>query len=380
MRGGVWCGSVLISLQLCAAAARATPPAPSTILIDAASGQSLREEDADAAYPPGTLSQLMVLLISLEESGLGLFALDAPVTVSELAAGGGPRQWRQAAAENAIPLRRDKAYLLSDLLKAIAVGSAGDAAVAVAEAVAGSVPSCLELMNARARKLGMMATHYATLGGLPPSPPGAPDTTTARDLARLARALLRYPQVLQWSSLSGLPFDGGSTLLHNVDRLIGTVPGVDGLQVASSRRTGYAIVATARRGTLRLIAVVLGAPDGPSRYRTGADLLEWGFTHYERVEVVRRDEPLNLPIRVLGGVQAYITPVAGRTFSLLRPRGREEDLQIHYQLPTALRAPLRRGQPIGEVIVEERGRMLAVVPVVSPAAVAAKSILSAARQ
>jgi D-alanyl-D-alanine carboxypeptidase (penicillin-binding protein 5/6) len=384
-----------ISSFLIFVAARPTHAAevvpPRTILIDALSGQVLQEQNADVAVRSGSLNQLMVLLLSLEEAGMGALPLDAPVTVSASVASSTAvnhvrvpattRRAKAAAAPAAPPrlsLLSDRAYVLSDLLKAMLLTASNDAAVAVAEAIAGSEAACVELMNARAQRLGMEATRYATIAG-----DGAPpaDTTTARDLARLAHALVQHAAVLEWSSLNGLPFDQGALLLHNTNQLIGTVAGVDGLLVASAntgRTVSYSIVASAKRGPLRLLAVVAAASSSADRYNAAADLLNWGFAHYERLEIVRKNEPLNFAIHVRHGTVSDVTPVAGKTFSLLRRRDEEHDLQLRYQLPPLLTAPIKRHQQIGEIIVEEKGRLIGVVPVLSATKVRAAGILAAA--
>jgi D-alanyl-D-alanine carboxypeptidase (penicillin-binding protein 5/6) len=369
--------------------------APSAILIDAMTGQVLREENADAAVRGGSLSQLMILLLSLEEAGMGALPLDVSVTVSATgksiapmkpaAIPAAPKKHEQRVKDAPAPplqqrllLRSDRAYVLSDLLKAMLLASSNEAAVAVAEAIAGGVPACIELMNERAQRLGMNATHYASLAG---DGPGDTDTTTPRDLARLAHALVQYPAVIEWSSLNGLPFDSGGTLLRNANQLIGSVPGVDGLQV-SSTTTGHTtsnnIVASAQRGPLRLIAAVAGVPNSADRYKAAAELLEWGFAHYERLELVRQGQPLNFAIDVRHGSLPDVTPVAGRTFSLLCRRDEEHDLQLRYQLPTVLTAPLKQDQPIGEIIIEEKGQLIGVVPVLNPTTVRSSGVLAAA--
>jgi D-alanyl-D-alanine carboxypeptidase (penicillin-binding protein 5/6) len=370
---------------------------PGAILIDALTGQSLREQNADAVLRSGSLNQLMVLLLSLEEADMDALPLNAPVTVSATAASRAAVNQTRARAttkhakrakrmqEKTVPalpeqlsLRSDKAYLLSDLLKAMLVTSSDEAAIAAAEAIAGSAPACVELMNARAQRLGMEATRYASIVG---DGPADADTTTARDIARLAHALVQHSAVVQWSSLTGLPFDQGAILLRNVNQLIGTVPGVDGLQVSApsaARSAGYSIVATAQRGPLRLIAVVMDAPSSADRYSAAAELLEWGFAHYERLEIVRQDEALNFPIYVRHGVVRDVTPVAGKTFSLLRRRDEEHDLQLRYQLPMVVTAPLKRHQQVGEIIVEEKGQLIGVVPALSPVEVRSGGFLAAA--
>jgi D-alanyl-D-alanine carboxypeptidase (penicillin-binding protein 5/6) len=383
---------------LCFAAALCSPAAarplavvsrrtPATLLVDANSGEALREDDADLPRPAGSLNQLMVLLLSLEEASLGGLPLDVPVIVSSNAAmdpahTGAAKAPAMGMAAASI-LHADREYLLSDLLKAVVIGSANDATVAVAEAVGGSVAACLELMNARAQKLGMQATQYFSIGGVHPLATAAPDITSARDLARLAALLIRHPLVLQWASLSGFPFDQGTTLLHNANQLLGKVPGVDGVQGSATRAdrahpASYSIVATAQRGALRLIAVVLDAPDSAERYKAAAEMLEWGFANYERLEIAKKGEPLNLPIRVVNGTVAQLTPVAGETYSLLRRREEERNLVVRYQLPEFVSAPLRRQQQIGEIVVQERDELIAVVPLMSPAEIASASVLSAA--
>ena len=390
-----WWGGIGLFLVCATVPAAHAADGPSIILIDALTGQSLREENADAIARPGSLSQLMVLLLSLEEAAMGALPLDAPVTVratatpSVAASDTAPRVTqtkhpkRAKVAPPPVPppplwLRAEKPYILSDLLKAMLLTSSSQAATVVAEAIAGSVPACVELMNARAQRLRMEATHYASIEDGAPADAGA---TTARDLARLAHALVQHPAVLEWSSLNGLPFDQGASLLRNANQLIGTVPGVDGLHVSSTgtgRAMSFSMIASAQRGPLRLIAVVAGAPSSVTRYKAAADLLEWGFTHYQRLEIVRKGEPLNFPIHVNRGSVAEVTPIAGNTFSLLRRRDEEHDLQLRYQLPTTLTAPLKHRQPIGEIIVEEKGQLIGVVPVLNPMRVRSAGIVAAA--
>ncbi|MGD0946713.1 MAG: serine hydrolase [Candidatus Binatia bacterium] len=375
-----WVGVLLAALMGSGSQARAvagaSQRAPTAILVEAESGQVLREQGADSPRPQGSLNQLMLLLLSLEQSALGVLPLDVPVTVSHAAVGAG------LAGGARVPLRPDRPYLLSDLLKAVTMAGANDAAVGVAEAIAGSVEAALDLMNARARRLGMTGTHYTSIGGIKAATIPEAETTTARDLAGLAQALLRQQVVLEWASLSGVPFDQGAVLLRNTNQLLGAFAGADGLQVSSARvaaRGGsYSIVATARRDNLRLVAIVLDASDAGTRYSSAAELLEWGFAHYRRIDVVRKGDAVNLPVHVLNGTIAQLTPVAGKALTLLRRCDDEPDLQLRYQLPATLAAPLKRLQPIGEIVVEERGELIGIVPLLSPAAVASDSILSAA--
>lgn len=340
------------------------PRVPAWILIDAGSGAVLSEHDADVAYTSGDLNQLMVMLLTLEQAQLGMMPLAAPVAVSPLAAQGG--RWTKR-----IPLSAQHTYELSELLKAVALSAADDAAVAVAEAIGGSIAGCLDLMNARAQRLGLTNTLYASIGGVAADEDArGKEQTTARDLATLARVLVRHPDTLNWSSLSGAPFSGG-VVLRNANQLLGGVLGVDGLQVAvdydlQGRINGYDIVASSQRGSLRLIAVVLGAADNPGRYAKAAELIEWGFANYDAVEVLTEGDRLTAPIDVVNGTVKQIQPVVGESVSFLRRHNAAVEVTYRLQLPASVRAPLTRHQPLGEVVVEREGRVVAAVPLLSP--------------
>jgi len=369
----------------------------SYLLLDVRSGRVLEERAAETLRPAGSFPQLMVLLLSLEQVALGVLPLDVPVApgpavvagpaTAEAAGGAAPatpaRGSKSAAAHptpspavrsSRIPLRENETYLFSDLLKAIAVSSADDATVAVAETIAGSAPVSVEVMNARAQRLGMTATTFTDLGTADRAAGVPPSQTSARDLGRLARALLDHDLVVHWTGLTGLPFQDGAIILRNINPMVGAVAGVDGLHVSP----GVGVVATAERAGLRLVAVVLGAPVPAEGYALAAQLLERGFAHYELVDVVKAGERVNLTVRVVDGSVGQITPVADRAFSLVRRRGEEPHLDVRYQVPAELPAPVRRNQPVGELIVQQNGAILSVIPLVSPVNVASTGILAAA--
>lgn len=348
------------------ARASATPAASrdiSFLLMDALGGRVLEEFNSEALRPAGSFPRLMVLLLGLEQVALGVLSLDEPVAP-------GPA----VAAQSGILLREDERYPFSDLLKAIAVSGAEDATVAVAETIAGSVPAGVELMNARALRLGMTATQFADLGRSALQGDGASSQTSARELGRLARALLDHELVVHWSGLAGLPLKDGAVILRNTNPMVGAVAGVDGLHASA----GFGVVATAERGGMRLLAVVLGATAPAQCYATAAELLKRGFAQYERIDVVKEGERVNVPVRIAGGAVAEITPVTEGEFALVRRRGEESLIEVRYQMPGEIAAPVRRDQPIGELIVQQEGRILSVIPLVSPVNVAATGILAAA--
>ncbi len=320
----------------------------------------------------------MVLLLAIEQEELGTLKLDVPVIVGPAAI----REPREAK-DGQLLLRADRAYALRELVKAVAVGGSDEAALAICEVIAGSVAMCADQMNARAERLGMTSTHFSSASG-------AKNTETMsalsnpQDIARLAQALVGHQTLIEWTSLSGAPFDSGTTLLRNPNRLVGSVPGIDGLHAGATRDplghpASHHLVATETRGGMRLIAVVLDAPDPISRYAVAKEMLDWGFAGYERVEIVREGERLNMPVQISGGTVDSIQPITAKGWSLIRPRGEERHVELHYQVPSEVVAPLERHQVIGEVVLEDGGEVLAVLPLLSPFNVGVSGILSAAR-
>jgi D-alanyl-D-alanine carboxypeptidase (penicillin-binding protein 5/6) len=344
-------------------AASASPP-PS-ILIEATTGQVLSENLADHPVAEGTFGQLMIVLLSLEQAALGVLPIDVPITVGPTASAHGSTE------DSPVVLRRDRTYVLGELIKAILVASSPQAAIAVGEAIAGSAENCVEAMNARAARLSMEDTRFA--GPMA----GGGGTTTARDLARLAQVLALKPEVLRWASVGDLPFAEANTVLRNRNRLVGVLRGADGL-AGSDWHGRYGVMATAVRGNLRLVAVVADAATSEARYEAAAKLLEDGFARYARLDVVRRGEPLNVSIRVSNGVSPYVTPVAADSFTLIHPREGGPSLLFRFQLPTELSAPLAEDQDLGEVVVEAEGRVLGVVRAIAPRSIRASGLLAAA--
>ena len=144
----------------------------------------------------------------------------------------------------------------------------------------------------------MTNTVYGTVEGLPPTPLHDADITNAYDLATLARALIHHTDLLQWSSMETAPFDYGAAMLHNTNRLIGHFEGADGIKTGFTLKAGFNLTATARRGNMRLVAVVLGAPSNGARFVQAAKLLGWGFDNFEKVEVVKQGQLLPMHVRV----------------------------------------------------------------------------------
>lgn len=332
---------------------------PSAILMEASTGRVIFEKDADAPRPVASVTKVMTILLTLEALEHGTISLDDRVVVSENAAGMGGSQ---------ALLDANSAYRLEDLLKSTIVASANDSAVALAEHIAGAQEVFVAHMNARARELGLDNTHYVNCTGLP----AEGQYTTARDVATLSRELDRFPLYYTYSTIwtDQITHGGGRvTDLTNTNRLIRFYDGCDGYKTGSTNEARYCVSATAKRGTLRLIAVVLGAPAGQTRFDEARKMLDYGFANYRMTTLVPQGADLDMRVAVRLGTRDDVGAVSGEEIALLTRASGEGALNIEVALPKSLDAPVRQGEPIGEIRVLQDGEVVARAP-----AVAAESV------
>ena len=270
---------------------RSADPYLGAIAVDAATGRVLFEDKADEPGYPASVIKLMDLLLIEERIDAGLLALTNMVQVTAEAARTGGSQ---------VYLAEKEVFPIEELVAALAIHSANDAAVALAVHVAGTPKVFIDLMNKRAAELGMLATRFHSVHGLPPGEGQEPDVSTARDLTLLAREVLRHPDVTRYTSAQNRPFRNGSFALRNPDHLLGSYPGCDGLKTGYFLAGGFSIVATAQRDGRRVIAVVLGSKDSKVRDATARDLLSKGFLALEALP----------PAAVTNAVPTHAVPVA----------------------------------------------------------------------
>ena len=242
------------------------------IAVDAATGKVLFEDQADAKGYPASVLKLMDLLIILERIEARQFTLQDPVSASVKASKtGGSQVW----------LAEKEVFTIDELLYALMVQSANDAAVALAEKVAGTTEAFVELMNKRARELGMANTTFHSVHGLPPGAGQEHDVTTARDFARLCLALLKHPDTLRYTATRERPFRPNAgektVIMRNHDHLLAQVEGCDGFKTGYIREAGYSIAVTAARKGQRIVAIVLGSLDRKVRDAKAAELVAKGF-------------------------------------------------------------------------------------------------------
>ncbi len=265
---------------------RATKPAVSpvisrdpyigAIVVDSATGRVILDDEADAKGYPASVIKLMDLLLVLEKARQGTIKLTDKVKVTAESVNiGGSQAY----------LKKDESFTVDDLLYALMVKSANDAAVALAIHVAGSKESFVQLMNGKAQELGMTSTRFVSVNGLPPRRGQTPDVSTARDLTLLARAVLKYPDTLRYTSAKSCTFRNGSFAMSNHNHLLGVVEGCDGLKTGYFSNAGFSIVATAQRNNSRIIAVVLGSRHRRTRDLKARGLLAQGFQELPRPPV-----------------------------------------------------------------------------------------------
>jgi serine-type D-Ala-D-Ala carboxypeptidase (penicillin-binding protein 5/6) len=226
------------------------------MVLNATSGKILEETNARLKWPPASLTKLMLTCIVMEKLSRAELKLSDRVTVSRNAAAIGGSQ---------VYLKQGEVFSLEELMAATLIESANDAAYAIGEFVAGSKEEFIRLMNAKAGALNMKDTEFHSIHGLPPSRGQLEDLTSCRDLAILAEELLKYPVLLEWTSVRRTRFRNGTFMMTNGNRLLSKMPEIDGLKTGYYRLAGYNIVATAKKGDLRIIVIVLGSPSAGIR-------------------------------------------------------------------------------------------------------------------
>jgi serine-type D-Ala-D-Ala carboxypeptidase (penicillin-binding protein 5/6) len=328
------------------------------IVIDAETGFVLVDSDADVRRQPASMLKMMTELIVLEHVASGDLHMDDIVKVSAKASKMGGSQ---------VYLRHNDSFKLVDLLRALAIHSANDAACALAEHVAGSTLAFTDLMNMRAEELGMTNSDFHSVHGLPTRGVGKPDLTTARDLSILALALLEHPEALEWSSQKTAPFKNGTfETLYNPNKLIGKFRGLDGLKTGFTSPAGFCVTATAVQKGRRLVSVVMGCSSDKARAEETTRLLSYGFNKFIQVPVIPEGgSQLPDPVAVKGGKVESVLVAYGDKLLVSVHRDRKEDLVVHNEFPEKIQAPLAAGEAIGRAVVTLDGVELGSVPLVT---------------
>jgi serine-type D-Ala-D-Ala carboxypeptidase (penicillin-binding protein 5/6) len=325
----------------------------SAVLIDADSGTVLFEKDAHRQAPPASMTKMMLMLLVAERVRDGSLRWDDPIPTS---------RWASKIGGSQVYLKEGEIFPLNEMMQAIVIHSANDAAVAVAEAVAGSSPAFVDLMNQRAKQLGMRETVYRSVHGLPPGKGQQADLSSAFDLATLARELVKYPDIMKWAGTKEAPFRHGTLTLTNTNRLVRETGWVDGLKTGYYREAGFNVTATAKRDGLRLIAVVMGAPEKHNSFDQAAALLNRGFAEYRALVAVKEGDTVANDVAVKEGKPRFVRVVAGGNVAVLAKRGEQRKFSLEMALSQDVHAPLTAKAPIGEVVVKDGSIVIGTVP------------------
>ncbi len=325
-------------------------------VIDAETGYVLVAVNDRERHQPASMLKMMTELIVLERIAEGDLAMDEKVRVSAKASRMGGSQ---------VYLAHNEVFTVEELLEALAIHSANDAAVALAEHLAGSTDACVDLMNMRAAELGMEDTHFETVHGLPPAWGQEPDLASARDMAILGRELIRYEHARRWASTRTAPFRNGEFTLYNPNKLVGTYRGLDGIKTGYTGPAGFCVTASAVQKGKRLISVVMGCSTDRARANETTRLLSYGFNLYQQVEVIGADTgPLPDLMRVRDGKRKEAAVTYGRALIVSVPRDRADEVAIEHRFDEPPVAPLAAGAEVGVAVVTLDGFELGSVPIV----------------
>lgn len=350
---------ILVLFLLAAPAARAEGPAlsvsaPSAILMEKETGEVLFEKNADDPGFPASVTKIMTMLLILEAMEGGAFGPDDVVVASERAASFGG---------SCVYLEAGERMSVRDMLKCIAVVSANDCAVAMAEYMCGSEEAFVKKMNERARALGLRHTHFSNCSGLFDD---GQHYTTARDVALMSRELIRHESIKEYTTIWMDSIRDGEFELSNTNKLVYWYPGCTGLKTGYTSTARYCLSATAERNGVEYIAVVMHGETADSRNRDAETLLSYGFANY-RLLPLSDGKPLpELPVE-LGRRKTAPLCLEGPSYRLA-PKGGEPSYSL--TLPSSVPAPVEKGQRLGTLQVSVGGETVAEVPVCAAEAVA----------
>ena len=350
--------SLALTLPLLTVRAGAAEPdvsAPSAILMEEATGEVLYEKNAHERLAPASVTKIMTLLLVMEALESGRIGWDDTVTASAAAAAKGGSQ---------IYLEENEQLPLEEMLKSVVISSANDCAAALAEHIAGSESAFVQMMNERAAELGMTDTHFVNCTGLDDEPDAAEHLTTAYDIALMSRELLKHEEIKKYTTIWMDTVRNGEFGLSNTNKLVRFYDGTTGLKTGYTSAAGHCLSASAKRGGMELIAVVLHCDSSPHRFESAKALLNYGFANYALI-TPQPDEAIGaVPVRL--GTQESVTPVLQTDAPVLVDKALAASAKSTVQLAEQVTAPVEQGQTLGMLTVKAGDQTLAEIPLVAP--------------
>ena len=331
--------------------------AKAAVLMDAVSGEVLFAQNAHKKLPPASVTKVMTMLLILEGCDSGKIRLSDTVTISERAASMGGSQMYMEPGEQ---------HTVEELLKGVAMVSANDGCVALAEHLAGSVEMFVEQMNKRAAELGMKNSHFVNTNGLPV----ANHYTSAYDIAVMSRALIAFPETAQWFTKwqdtikVGLPGKEKEFGLTNTNKLIKPYPGAIGIKTGFTQDAGYCLSGTAERDGTRLIGVILGCTTSNIRFAEIKRLLDYGFSNYESVKIAEKGQ-VQKALKIEKGTPSKVDVIMEDDAAILVKKGNKNRIKTKIEMDGYIKLPLKRGQKLGELVVLQDGKEKERFPIVA---------------
>lgn len=348
-------GIMLLAFLMPAKSADLELSAPSAILMEASTGQILYESNADERLRPASVTKIMTLLLVMEALDDGRIGWDDTVTASAAAAAKGGSQ---------IYLEENEQLSMDEMLKSVVVSSANDCACALAEHIAGSESAFVEMMNTRARELGMTNTHFVNCTGLDDEPNASEHLTTARDIAIMSRELLKHSAIKRYTTIWMDTVRNGQFGLSNTNKLVRFYDGTTGLKTGYTSSAGYCLSASAERDGMELIAVVLHCAGSTDRFESAKAMLNYGFSNYALVEPDVANQIPAIPVKL--GKSETVTPIPESTTSILLSKSQAAKAEISLETVEEVSAPVEKGQQLGLVRISAEGSTLAEIPLVCP--------------
>ena len=324
------------------------PNSKSAILMDFDTGKILYSKNDNEVLPPASMTKIMSMLLIMERIDNKTLSLTDEVTISENAASMGGSQ---------VFLQAGETYIVEELLKGIAIASGNDAVVAMAEKISGSVSDFVALMNEKAKSLGLTNTKFLNPHGL--------DTeghvTTARDMATLARELIKHTSILKFTSIYEdylKKSDGSSIWLVNTNKLVRFYDGVDGLKTGFTKNAGYCLTSTAKKNNTRFITVVMGSETSDKRSSDTVNMLNYGFNTYETKILLKSSDSLGKKRVMLSNIEEVDLNLKNDYVKLLKKD--EQMPKYSYSIATdSLVAPIKKGDIVGHVsVIDESGNIV----------------------
>jgi D-alanyl-D-alanine carboxypeptidase (penicillin-binding protein 5/6) len=330
--------------------------ATSAILMDAASGQILYEKESHKELPPASVTKIMTLLVAADAVASGKVKLTDIVTASENASKLGGSQ---------IYLKPGETFTLEQMLYAIAVGSANDGCVAVAEHICGTHEAFVEEMNKKAIALGLKNTHFANAYGLP----AEGHYTSAYDLALISKEALKYPLVRKLTNTKEYDLRDGKFKLWNTNKLLWWYPGADGFKTGWTNEAKYCLASTVERNGLRLICVVMGVPQVRGHFAESMKIYNYGFAKYEFKQFAPVAQKLGV-VKVNKGIDDEVIALTEKPLGATVEKGKDKNLWVETKLNPNISAPIEKGQKLGEVLLYRDDQLQANVNLIADHAIA----------